>query len=274
MLLMLIALFGVLQGGFSPAFASDEPPPLAVRVVEGEKHLFKSDACAQKRTEEDAALPFDECGCAVTANYIHAEPAASEPADASRQAAEAVNKALMPEKDLRAYCVFGDFLSEELAQAQEADFQGKTINEVTITQEVTHRSSGLLGVRDDTYLFMGGAHGLPSMRPYLFDTVTGLEIPASGFLKTDKLGALEKHILQELKKRPEGEIFSEVSGQKSVAFFNEKGMCVNCMLLARHDGLYVVFPPYAVGPYSSGFVEVKVPAKFIAEPRLTAAFKR
>jgi len=239
----------------SPAWAATK----AVTKDTGSQ-VFHKAACV---SDDELDASFDECGCEVKIEY-------QQLADN-----DAINKMLAPEADITRYCntLLVSSLKESQADAKwevakAGDFK-KSYFQFNSKQETTFLSPEWMNVVSYDYVFSGGAHGNTGLASTLFDVKTGKTIDFTSLLNLEKVTLVNKDIQQQLAARKQ-DVFPETLAAEP-AFIKPDGKCDGCEYVLKNDGLYAVFQHYTVGPYSSGFIEVKLPTNFLNRPIMTMA---
>ena len=126
-------------------------------------------------------------------------------------------------------------------------------------------SSHFLGIYEDGYEYSGGAHGYPYYSQQLFDLNTGDYIEFANIYNGTEAhlkdvvatAAMEDHN----RKSEENGGYSDYFGESAKEVYMDVSdyTTINTLLgTFEDDGYHVLFPPYAVGPYASGYIEVVV----------------
>lgn len=214
--------------------------------------------------DDEMDSSFDECGCEVKIEY-------QQLADN-----EAINKTLAPAADITSYC--NTLFESSLKQSQETtqwelarieDFK-KSIFQFASRQETTFLSPQWLNVVSYDYVYSGGAHGNTGFVSTLYDVKSGRVVDFGALLNLGQVAEVNKAIQQQLDARKD-EIFKEVLNNAAPAYIKPDGKCSGCEYVLKGDGLYAIFQHYEVAPYSTGFVEVKLPTAFLNQPIVTMA---
>lgn len=238
--------------------ASAMAAPAAVLKSSG-PYVFHKVGCVDENLDES----FNECGCEVKVEYQQIE------------GNEAINKLLAPDADMTSYCntLLVASLKESQADAKwepaKAEDFKKGIFQFSSKQEATFMSPQWLNVVSYDYVYSGGAHGNTGIASTLYDIKTANKIDFISLLNLQQVALVNKDIHQQLTARKE-EMFPHVL-EKSPEFITPDGKCVSCEYVLRNDGLHAVFHAYAVGPGSSGLIEVKLPTTFLNQPIITMA---
>ncbi|MFC7371126.1 PdaC/SigV domain-containing protein [Fictibacillus iocasae] len=102
------------------------------------------------------------------------------------------------------------------------------------------------------YMYEGGAHGMGGVTGKNFRVATGQEIKLTHILNTSaKISKVQQYAFNYMKKHPETFYVTKASHvpiNKNTTFYY------------GHDGIYLKFQSYEVGPYSSGYPVVKIPS--------------
>ena len=142
----------------------------------------------------------------------------------------------------------------------------KTIEQYIETEDVSVESvellfSKYLTVDMNYYWYAGGAHGMPGMEQYVFDLDTGDElVPADLFNGTDEdfRDLVAKAVVDDYAENPD-KYYIEGDSVYDTAY--EYAGLTSTTIKFEEDGVYVYFAPYALGPYASGFIGVKLSYK-------------
>lgn len=126
------------------------------------------------------------------------------------------------------------------------DFKAEARADYKIWQE----NSELLSLCMETYIFLGGAHGMPCKIPYNIDIKTGKKISLDEFFIAgyDYKSPINAFIKKKIAERPEEFFSEEFKGITSETGFYTDGAY-----------LHIFFPPYEIAPYSSGFPTFDIP---------------
>ena len=130
-------------------------------------------------------------------------------------------------------------------------------NEVTGVKELGNH---YLAVEYSGYWYGGGAHGYPSIEQYLFDLETGKQLTLKDFYMGSE-ESFKELVAQKTKEDflsyEEG--YSPYFSDNASAVYNDayKYASIEGMLTWFYeDGIEVIYPPYDMGPYASGFISV------------------
>lgn len=137
-----------------------------------------------------------------------------------------------------------------------------------ITYEVTNNDGKYFSVLMSSYIFKGGAHGMPYRIAMTFDAKTGEKLTAEKLLGTtkSKLNAKVRKLYLKLydKKGVDAGFYGDdYSGKKGRDILKETlaSMNFNNAFYVK-DGKAVFYAnPYDLGPYAAGFIEVSAPVK-------------
>ena len=215
---------------------------------------FKKESCV---SEPDAF--FDECTCEVQIKY-HVIGGQDE-----------VNKVLAPDADLRSYCSGIFQVSSDEKQNADAwkpaeKTQGDTsVYQFTSVQEITYLSDDWLGVLTQDYVYSGGAHGNTGLSSALYDLKAHAAVPYTQVINIEAVAAANAAIQQQLDAKKD-DVFEEFLHVKEPSYIKADGSCEACIYVLREDGLHAMFQQYAVAPYSSGVIDVKLPMEFVKSP--------
>ena len=128
---------------------------------------------------------------------------------------------------------------------------------------ITEVGSHYLNLFLSDYNFSGGAHGMPGEYNYLFDKDTGALVTMRDIYKGDEESFKEiviKYSLDDWKKGNNGyyeEYDPDREGEMRQTFAEYAS--IDMEMHFNNDSVSVVYQPYCVGPYASGFIEVKIP---------------
>lgn len=151
---------------------------------------------------------------------------------------------------------------------------GEAMNNASSTQRLDYRGSynialhdrSLISITYQQYAYEGGAHGLSAVSSMILDKTTGQPLIISDILKIGRhQNELNAYIRHYLLTRRGDVIFRDDVANNTEPYITESE-CEGCTLILTASGLYVSFGVYAVGPYSSGYITVPVPPKFIRHP--------
>lgn len=120
------------------------------------------------------------------------------------------------------------------------------------------------------YEYWGGAHGMPGLSFYLFDTDTGSEITLKdlyGGTEEDFKKTVAEYSVMDWKNSTEYRYYSDYetaiaedpdAEQKMYDEFYESAY-LDMLTTFAQDGIYIIYYPYDKGPYASGFIDVFIP---------------
>ena len=125
-------------------------------------------------------------------------------------------------------------------------------------------SSDLISLNTDSYLYSGGAHGMPGRDHYLIDAKTGDFLSFVDIYKGTEENfktivaqkTVENFASYSSRENPYFEAASE-NGEEAV--YNqayEEASPLLSQIRFEKDGIVVEYPPCDMGPYSSGFIEI------------------
>ena len=121
--------------------------------------------------------------------------------------------------------------------------------------EVVTAVQGVISVRQDNYLFTGGAHGMPGRENHIFSGEDGSEVALSSLLplSEEEVNELARaKFLSRIEEHPEDGYFEDAADT-----INAKTDFLSQSYLTQ-EGVVFYAQPYEIGPYSSGFLEVTV----------------
>ncbi len=114
------------------------------------------------------------------------------------------------------------------------------------------------------YIYSGGAHGMSGEYNYLFDLDTGKKVTMRDLYKGDEESFKEiviRYSMEDWKNTGGNVYYEDYSPDREDEMRQTFSDTVNIDMEMRfeNDGLHILYPPYAVGPYASGFIEIKIP---------------
>lgn len=116
--------------------------------------------------------------------------------------------------------------------------------------------NGYVSVLMDSYLYEGGAHGMPYREGHVFRLSDGQEVELADLTNKDQ-GEWDKILRARFADRiaqgEEAEFFEDALESIKVRDMKDVGYYFT------ETGIAFYLPPYEVGPYSTGYVEVEVP---------------
>lgn len=124
--------------------------------------------------------------------------------------------------------------------------------------------TGHVQVCVNDYAYYGGAHGMPGIRYILFDTETGKEVTMKDLYKGSEkefCDIVVRYTMDDWKNAEEYRYYEpyDPSLENDRKQMFEESVSIDMIIRYDTDGIYAVYPPYAVGPYASGFIEVFIP---------------
>ncbi len=152
-----------------------------------------------------------------------------------------------------------EFTEEECKEHQEHPDWYLTTDDVTVSK-VSIISDDFLAVNMSGYWYAGGAHGYPSRNQYLFDLNTGEIVTIKDFY-TGKEKDFKKLIAEKTKEdylsydyysNPYFAQDEETVYKDAYEYASLDSGCIEF----TQDGIYYYYPPYDMGPYASGFIDV------------------
>ena len=127
-------------------------------------------------------------------------------------------------------------------------------DEVTVAK-VTVRDQ-VIGIIHESYLYTGGAHGMPGRESHLFSRADGKEVTLQS------LTALSEEELNELVR---SRFLALVEGDEAGGFFGDAADTLNAKTdfaqfsYLTEDGVVFYTTPYEIAPYAAGYTEVTIP---------------
>lgn len=115
---------------------------------------------------------------------------------------------------------------------------------------------GVISIRQDNYLFTGGAHGMPGRENHIFSETDGSEVTLASLLplsEEEVNGLAREAFLSRIEEHPEDGYFEDAADtiRAKTDFFSQSYL--------TQEGVVFYAQPYEIGPYASGFIEVTVP---------------
>lgn len=121
--------------------------------------------------------------------------------------------------------------------------------------EVVTAVQGVISVRQDNYLFTGGAHGMPGRENHIFSGEDGSEVTLSDVLPLSE---------EEVNERAREAFLSRIEEHPEDGFFPDAADTVNAKTdfisqsYLTQDGVVFYAQPYELGPYAAGYIEVSL----------------
>ena len=134
--------------------------------------------------------------------------------------------------------------------------QETTINDVFFIKDK------YLAIEFDYYWYGGGAHGMPGRSQSVFDLETGEKLTIKDFYKgteEDFKKLCAKAAAADLENYdPENSPYYTYDDTEVYSDAYEYASFEASDIDLTEDGAYIIFHPYEMGPYSSGFIEIKI----------------
>ncbi len=111
------------------------------------------------------------------------------------------------------------------------------------------------------YEYSGGAHGYPYIKQLVFDLTTGEKQELSSIYngsEEELRDIIAKKTVEDFKTYPEGESPYFGTGEEEIYDSAYEMSLDGSEIFIEEDGIVVNYYPYNMGPYSSGFIGVKV----------------
>ena len=115
------------------------------------------------------------------------------------------------------------------------------------------------------YWYGGGAHGMPSRLQYMFDLTTGELKTLSDFytgsendFKALVAEKTKEHFLSCMEKEDYGTPYFAADAETVYAEAYDKVSLDSGTIEFTEDGIIYSYPPYEMGPYASGFIDIKI----------------
>ena len=208
-------------------------------------------------------LKLDEPGCKQTCSHFELEyPKLLKAGNAAALARiqQALQKALLetltiekPSPDLPA--AIQAFFSEATGFHKEAP--DAPAWEMQATAAVHFYSERIVSLRLESYLFAGGAHGLPGTRFLNFDLQTGEPLKLADLLLPDAMAKVKQ--LGEKQFRQDKELPEEQRLQELGFDFEKDGFYLPDNVGIGRFSLTFFYNVYEIGPYVAGTTELTLP---------------
>lgn len=170
----------------------------------------------------------------------------------------AVDEAFNSQSKKRAHDLVSEFEKEARLTLKEApNAAGVAAQSLTVDFETKHLSARLLAILMSGGEYTGGAHPNPILYALLIDPKTGRKVAVADLFVSgsDYLATLSRLSIEELKPRTE-----ELNTDAKWVAEGASAKAENFLLVwPGEDGVYVLFPPYQVAPYSSGSPQIMIP---------------
>ena len=159
-----------------------------------------------------------------------------------------------------------ELTDEECEYHQEYPNQYCETDDTTVS-DVYVIADRYLAVNMGGYWYGGGAHGYPTRNQYLFDLTTGDQLGVRDFYdgsneEFKQLCADATMADYNQYSEYESPYFAEDAQAVYDQAYEEADLDASYIEF-REDGAYLVYFPYDIGPYSSGFIEIKILNSFI-----------
>ena len=156
------------------------------------------------------------------------------------------------EEKLAAYET-SEFVQEALEMRESGEYTIPAYSDDYAVEEVTV-AQGVISIRMDNYLYLGGAHGMPGRENHIFSEADGSQIslPELLSLSEDEINELARaaFLARIEEKHPEDGFFEDAAETISA-----KTDFISQSWLSR-EGVVFYTQPYEAGPYAAGFIEV------------------
>lgn len=123
--------------------------------------------------------------------------------------------------------------------------------------KVPYNANGILSLTIENYVDLGGAHGMPTILTYNYNSKTGEKLTLGDLFKD---GFNYTSFLN-------NEIKKDISKNKDLYFSGNdgfKGIKEDQDFYITSDGLVIVFQVYEIAPYASGIVYFNIPKENIS----------
>lgn len=240
--------------GVDGAWRVFDPAKNEVKEVDGAEplwHCSYADYGTAEGGSEIAVCPFcqKEIYCVYTEQFVLDEryPNADRINEYLQEKNEEVLNNVRNEEEI----------TEENDWHLDEGFRAET-NKIVI-QSVQEVGAHYLQVEYDGYWDGGGAHGMPYRNYYLFDLDTGERV-----LFTDLYEGTEeafKQLAAEYTVLDWKEDSRNYFAQSEEAVYSDAYSCVSTDMDIKfgEDGVSVIYDPYLMGSYATGFIEVEIP---------------
>lgn len=232
-----------------------------------QKGVWEDAACKQAEVESGAGNPYVtsmKCLCIADIAYVELSDLPN---------AEAINAVIL-EKAREGQKGIGEngdapaCLGREITDSSSIDKTGATEYSFVVTKSFESDDILVLTLETSGY-GEGAAHGFGWTDGMVIDTRAGKILNSEDLIDVSNYGAVNQYIFETLKTMPdsflgsceEGDEFSQCK-KEAPAYLNEGKRGIGSLMVDKR-GLYMLFSPYAVGPYSSGNIDVPIPEKFV-----------
>ena len=157
-----------------------------------------------------------------------------------------------------------EFIREKQAVFLE-EIRGESAKGSTYRMDVdTSYYHGIASIRLIMYVYSGGAHDIRFDRIYYYDLEMGKEVALEDLLTLNSnfYVEIQKYALEKLKKEKENLIYED---EKLFLDGLQPDSLHFQYFMFNEDKLQLLFPPYQVGPWSSGEISVSIPYQSIAK---------
>ena len=157
-----------------------------------------------------------------------------------------------------------EFIREKQAVFLE-DIRGESAKGSTYRMDVdTSYYHGIASIHLILYVYSGGAHDIRFDRIYYYDLEMGKEVALEDLLTLNSnfYVEIQKYALEKLKKEKENLIYED---EKLFLDGLQPDSLHFQYFMFNEDKLQLLFPPYQVGPWSSGEISVSIPYQSIAK---------
>lgn len=126
----------------------------------------------------------------------------------------------------------------------------------------TYEDNNVISILLKTYVvrYPGAAHGMSWNTGLVYNKLTGERIPLSNYIHIKSPEQIQKNLL-------DGVLSAYSENMIKNYFFRENGWFVkkisHSYILDGNGIIYLLYPPYNIGPYSAGTIKVKFTAKAI-----------
>ncbi len=263
--------YKVINGNIIAPAVIDKKIVWATVTWEGNKPVFTDISCP---IQELSALKYgnvyygsytaacSECGTILEKDYVEYFQADK----AQIKGADKINELLKNVADTY-LADLGDGTIEPY-DAEECEYhqeypEGYCITYDATVQDVEFIKDKYFSVRMESYWYGGGAHGSTSFNQYLFDPDTGRRLTIKDFYlgsEEDFKTLCAKKTVEDLENYSE-EYSSPYYTENPDDLYKDAYDTVSfehSNISYDEDGIYLVYEPYEIGPYSSGFISIKL----------------
>ena len=139
-------------------------------------------------------------------------------------------------------------------------------NERSIEFSTFYSDDKLLVLHEERYEhYSGAAHGMYSTNGTMIDLATSRKLSSTDIIAPKDYVALNAYMIDTFKE--DDRLFDDVRGDKKAVFISEDKQEFT-LLFDEKQGLFALFPLYAIGSYASGEIDIAIPSQFIIHPHI------